>query len=100
MSSSYPLPITIAESLEQILRLFEKALPKRTFVSITQLSEFLQFHFLCRREMSRHFNVDAHMQVAMAVTLNILHPLAFEPEHRPGLSAGRNFQGRFCVQGR
>src|SRR6267142_3322589 len=98
--TNYRLQITNHQSLKQILRLFEEALAQRAFIAITQLSKFLQFCLLCCREMRWHFDVYAHMQVAVAVTLDILDSLPFEPEHGSGLSAGWNFQGCFPVQRR
>jgi len=90
----------LGDLLKQVLSLFEETLSQRAFIAITQLSKFLQFCLLCCREMRWHFDVYAHMQVAVAVTLDILHSLSFEPEHGSGLSAGWNFQGCFPVQRR
>src|SRR5438128_12029507 len=76
--------------LKQIARLFEKRLANRAFFAVTQLGELLQLRSLRRIELGRHFDINAHMQIPMAITLNIFDPLAFKPEHRARLSAGRN----------
>ena len=41
--------------------------------------------------MRRHFHLDAHVQIALAVALQIFHALALDAEGRAGLRAGGNF---------
>ena len=40
--------------------------------------------------MGRHLDIDADVQIAMAIALNILYALAFQAKHRARLSARRN----------
>src|SRR5689334_777672 len=48
--------------------------------------------------MSWHFNIDADVQVAMPVTLDIFYPFAFQAKHGARLSAGRDFNTGFAIQ--
>src|SRR5438552_15708370 len=41
--------------------------------------------------MSGHFHKNPDMEIARTVSLNILHPFAFEPKDRPALSPARHF---------
>jgi len=50
--------------------------------------------------MRRHFDVYPHVQVAVAVALDIFHSLATQTEHRPWLRAGRNLYAGLSIQGR
>src|SRR6516162_8399959 len=48
--------------------------------------------------MSWHFDIHAHVQVSMAVALDILDTFAFQSEHGAGLSAGRDLDAGVAVQ--
>src|SRR5215472_18466235 len=48
--------------------------------------------------MGRYFDVDAHMEIPVAITLDVFHPFAFEAERSPWLSAGRHFDLSFAVE--
>src|SRR5258707_4741382 len=87
-------------SPEQFLRLLEDTLAQRAFLPIAQTGEFLELCFLLGRQMGRHLDIDAHVQIAMAVALNVLHALALEPKHRARLSPRWNFDGSLTFQSR
>src|SRR6185295_1000653 len=86
-----PATITPAHSsVEEVLRLLKKALAHRAFVAVAQIGEFLELGLLLRAQMRRDFNIDAHVQITVAVALDVLYAFALEPEHRPRLRSGWN----------
>src|SRR6516164_6495905 len=48
--------------------------------------------------MGWHLNLNAHMQITIAVALKVLYPFAFDPEGSTGLCAGGNLNHRLAVQ--
>src|SRR5512140_3047367 len=50
--------------------------------------------------MSGDFYVDANVEIAGTVALNIFHALSLEAEHGARLGAGRDSDGAFAVEGR
>src|SRR5207237_120767 len=51
-------------------------------------------------KMGRDLDVNAHVKIAEAVTLNIFYAFAFNPEHCAGLGARRNLDRGLAVQSR
>src|SRR5690242_7384942 len=84
--------------MKQILRFLEKTLAERAFFAVAQLRELLKLRLLRRSKMRRHFDHDAHVQVAIPVALDIFDAPAFQPESRAGLCAGRNFDFRLAAE--
>src|SRR4051794_290773 len=87
-------------SLKKIFGLFEKALADRTFLAVAEIGKFLELGFLRRRQMRRNFDIDPHVQVAVAVALNIFNAFAFKPEHGARLGARRDTDAGFAIQRR
>src|SRR5215831_13926061 len=76
----------------------EKALADRTFLAIAKLGEFPELGLLGRSETGRHLHVDADMQIAVAITLDVFDTLAFQAHHRAGLCAGLDPDIRLAIQ--
>jgi hypothetical protein len=75
-------------SLEQVFRLCEKALAQGALLAIAKIGELLELGLLRSGQVCGHFDIDAHVQIAMAVALDILNSFPFEPEQGSGLGAG------------
>src|ERR1043166_2247194 len=91
---------SIRESLKEIFGLFKKSLAERAFFAVTELGEFLELGFLVSGKMRWHFDVDAHVQIALPIALNIFNAFPLEPKHRGRLRARGNFYGRLTFQRR
>ncbi len=66
-----------SSSLEQMFGFLEKALADLAFLAVAKIGELLELGFLGRGHIGRHLDVDPHVQVPVAVTLNILNAFAF-----------------------
>jgi hypothetical protein len=55
---------------------------------------------LFRGQARRHFDLDADVQIAVAVALQVFHALAFDAEGRARLRAGGDFDRRPAVERR
>src|SRR5437773_2475254 len=86
--------------VEEVLRLFEKALAQGAFLAAAEFGEFLEFGFLGGIEMGWHLDIHPHVQITMAIALYILDALSLEPEHRAGLSARRDLDAGLAVERR
>src|SRR5260370_2768817 len=82
---------TASDVSKEFLRAFEKAFSERRVLFAAQFGELLQFRTLLGVETSRHFNHDAHEQVAAFSPVNMDYPLAAKFKHLAALRAGRNF---------
>jgi len=87
-------------SLKEVFGLFEKALADGAFLAAAELGEFLELAFLRGGQMRRNFHIDAHVQVAVAVALNVFDAFAFEPEHGARLCAGRDTDAGLAIERR
>ena len=84
LATSFPAEF----SLEQFFGLFKKAFADGIGVFAAGFGEFLQFGLLLRGQVRRDFDLDAHVQIAAAVALEIFHALALDPEGCARLRAG------------
>src|SRR4051812_30329012 len=85
-------------SPEQTLGFFKKTLADRAFFAVTEFGELSQLRLLGGGQMRRHFNVDAHMEIAMAIALDVFDALAFQPDHSTRLRAGWDFNRHFPIE--
>jgi len=83
-SASRPYPF----SLEQFFCFFKKTFADGVGVFAAQFSKFLQFGFLFVVQARRNFDLNAHVQIAVAIALQIFHTVAFDPKGRARLRAG------------
>ena len=83
---------------KQTLRLLKKAFADRVDAFVAGFGKLLQLRFLRAAEVRGHFHADAHVQIAVAVALQILHAFAAQPEHGAGLRAGGNLDRGFLLQ--
>src|SRR5216117_2114870 len=90
----------IRRLLKEVFGFFEKALADGAFLAAAELGEFLELGFLLGGQIRRNFNVDAHVQVAVAVALNVFDLFTFEPEHGAGLCAGGDTDAGLAIQRR
>src|ERR1019366_7428987 len=86
--------------MEHSLCLLEEALTHGAFLPVAEVGEFLKLGFLARRQVGWHLDIDADMEIAAAVALNILDAFAFQAKHRAGLGAWWNPDGGRPIQGR
>ena len=90
--------ITLHASLEETLRLLEKALADRMDLFVTKLGEFLKFGPLCGVEVGWNFHGYADVQIAPSVALRVLDALAFHAKHLAGLRARWDAQGHLASE--
>src|SRR5437667_6999191 len=93
-----PFRRSIRRLLKEVFGFFEKALAEGAFLAAAELGEFLELGFLRGRQMRRNFNVDAHVQVAVAVALNIFDAFALEPEHGAWLGSGGHADAGLAIE--
>src|ERR1039458_10434977 len=87
-------------SVEQILGLLEEALAHGTLLAVAKRGELLKLRLLVGRQVGWHFDIDAYVQVAPAIALNILNALVLQAEHCARLGDGWNLDGACAVQRR
>src|ERR1039458_112131 len=92
--------ITRHASLEKLLGLLEKSLRERGFLAVAERGELMQLRLLRTVQMRRHLDLDANVQIALAIALQIFHAAAFESQQRAGLRAGGNFDRRTAFERR
>ena len=80
--------------------LFKKTLADGVDVFVAKRGEFLQLGLLFGRQARRHLDLDAHVQIAMAVALQVFHALALDAERRMRLRAGGDFDDRPAIERR
>src|SRR6266404_3890185 len=90
----------VRRSLKEVFGFFEEALADGAFLAAAELGEFLELGFLRGRQMRRNFDIDAHVQVAMTVALNVFNAFAFEPEHGARLCARRDTDAGLAIERR
>ena len=95
---SDPSADPVSGSLKEVFGFFEEALADGAFLAAAELGEFFELGFLRGGQMRRNFNVDANVQVAVAVALNVFDPFTFEPEHGAGLCAGGDTDAGLAIQ--
>jgi len=83
---------------EEVPGLLEKALSDGIDAVVADLGELLEFGTLGGVESGGHFDRDAHVKVAGAVSLNVFYALAPEPEDDAGLSPGGNLDAGFAIE--
>src|ERR1019366_2261334 len=76
--------------MEHSLCLLEEALTHGAFLPVEEVGEFLELGLLARRQVGWHLDIDADMEIAAAIALNILDAFAFQAKHRAGLGAWWN----------
>ena len=67
----------LGDLLKQVLSLFEETLSQRAFIAIAELGELLELRLLRCGKMGRNFDVDAHVEIAVTITLDVLNALSF-----------------------
>ena len=84
--------------MEQIFCFFKKTLADWAFLSVAERGKFLELGFLLGSQACWNFDINADVEVAITIALDIFHSFGFEPEHRAGLCAGGNSDGGLAVQ--
>ncbi len=96
---SDPSADPVSGSLKEVFGFFEEALADGAFLAAAELGEFLELGFLRGRQMRRDFDVDSHVQIAVAVALNVFDAFAFEAEHGAWLCSGRDANAGLAIEG-
>src|SRR5260370_23906147 len=91
---------TASDVSKEFFRAFEKTFSKRRVLFAAQFGELLQFRTLLDIETNRHFNHDAHEQVATFAAVDMNDAFAANFKDLTALRASRNLQIRFSFQRR
>ena len=90
--------VTLLRLLEQFLCFLEEALAHGAFLAVAKLGKLMQLRLLILRKVSGHLDIDADVQIATAITLDILDAFAFQTKHCARLGARWDFDRGSPVQ--
>jgi hypothetical protein len=86
-------------SAEKVSSLGEEPATDGVDVFVAKVSEFLELGFLGGVQVGWDFDGNAHVEIAMPISLDVLHAFAFKPENGSVLGAGRDLDSGLSFEG-